>query len=185
MMPRTLSPRERRLLAVMILMAVVALLWFAIVGPVLDGFAERRERRQQLTQLYAHNVRVIGGIPRARRRAERQREQAGAFVLVAANPDQGREALRIRLQQAIEAAGGAFREGADAESPAGTVRVRATARVSQAQLSLVLNRLQNAPPFLIVGSLSIAADGALVATGPSPLDVQIEAVMPFRAGRAR
>ncbi len=45
---KPLQPRERRLLAVGLLVAVLAGVWFAVVSPVAAGFKAREVRRQTL-----------------------------------------------------------------------------------------------------------------------------------------
>lgn len=184
-MMRPTSPRERRLVALLILMALIALVWFALVAPILGGFAARQERRTQLALRYAHNQRVIATIPRVRRDAENQRAEARVFAIDSRNVEAGREWLKARLQRAIENAGGEFREAGDADSPAGVARARASARMTQSQLTATLGQLQNTPPWLIVESLSISANDALVTGRSSNMDVQIEASIPLRPSTAR
>jgi hypothetical protein len=184
-MNRPLSAREQRLVALLILTGLIALVYFAVIHPIAAGFAARDARREQLLGTYAHNVRTIASIPRLRRRAEQQRASITAFVLPARNVEAGREALKDRLQRVIEAAGGEFREGADGEGPAGWVQVRATARMTLPQLGATLARLGDERPYLIVDTLTIGADTALVIGQSSAMDIQIEASIPLRPAPAR
>ena len=47
------------------------------------------------------------------------------------------------------------------------------------RLVKLLTLLQNQPPYLVIESLSIGADDALVSQKAEPLDVKIEASIPF------
>jgi hypothetical protein len=186
-MNRTLSPRERRMVALLILMALFALVYLAVVAPIASGFAARDARREQLLLRYQHNVRTIASIPRLRRQSEQRRAASRAFVLPAHDLESGREALKERLQRAIEAGGGEFREANDGEGEArpGWAQARATASTSLGQLTATLARLQQDQPFLVVDTLTVGADAALTTGRPSALDVQIEASIPIRPGIAR
>ncbi len=180
-MMRPTSTRERRLVALLALIAVLAVLWFALVSPIINGFSARAERRDQLSLRYAHNLRTIGSIPRLRRNAEEQRAAIRAFMVSAGNVEDGREWLKGRLQQAIEQAGGEFREARDSEAQPGWARARASARMTLPQLTAVLGRLQNDPPWLVVENLSVSANDVLVTGESSSMDVQVEASIPLRS----
>jgi hypothetical protein len=175
------SARERRLVALLILMMAIAILWFAILAPVINGFAERAERREQLSLRYVHNLRTIGSVPRLRRQAEEQRAAISNFVTGARSVEEGREWLKDRLQKAIEQSGGEFREAVDVDARPHWARARASARMTLPQLTAALGRLQNAPPWLIVESLSISASDVLVTGQSSSMDVQVEASIPLPA----
>ncbi|RIA46316.1 type II secretion system (T2SS) protein M subtype b [Hephaestia caeni] len=184
-MMRPTSSRERRLLALLILMALVAFVWFAIVSPIVDGFSVRAERREQLNQRYLHNQRTIAAVPRLRRQAEEQRQHMDVFVLGAANAEAGREALKERLQRVVERVGGEVRAAVDAEGESGSVRAGISARMTLPQLIAALDQLQNTPPWLVLETLSVTANDALVTGQSSSMDVQVEASIPFRPAAAR
>ncbi|MFK9781021.1 hypothetical protein ACJEM9_24915, partial [Escherichia coli] len=67
---RALSPREARLVAVLILIALIALVQGLVIGPIISGFAARSAERADLTLRYAANDRMIAAIPRLRRQAQ-------------------------------------------------------------------------------------------------------------------
>lgn len=182
---RPTSARERRLVAILLLVAAIALPWFAIVAPILDGFATRAERRDQLALRYAHNLRIIASIPRLRRYAEAQRAAVRAARIEARDAESGRLWLAARVQQAIEQAGGTFREGADGEGRGGWAKVRVAARMTTPQLVAALGRLQNDPPWIVIDSLSVTANDALATGQSSDMDVEIEASVPFSPTAAR
>lgn len=184
-MMRPVSARERRLLALLILIGIVAAIHFLVVGPILANFQARADRSDRLALTYTHNVRTIATIPRLRRQAEAARAATASFVAAVPNVDAGREWLKERLQGAVEGAGGTFREGGDAEGRPGWARARAAARMTLPQLTAALARLQNQPPWLVVETVSLSAGNTIV-PGQSPvMDVEIEASIPIRPAAAR
>ncbi|PKP94564.1 MAG: hypothetical protein CVT77_01605 [Alphaproteobacteria bacterium HGW-Alphaproteobacteria-16] len=184
-MMRPSSPRERRLVALLILMALIALVWFAMVSPILGGFSARAAQREELSLRYLHNQRTIAAVPRLRRQAEEQRQRIDVFVLGAANAEAGREALKDRLQRVVERAGGEVRAAIDAEGEPGWARAGISARMTLPQLTTTLDRLQNTPPWLVIETLSVEANDALVTGQSSSMDVQLEASIPLRPAAAR
>lgn len=184
-MMKPVSARERRLVALLVLMAMIAFAWFAIVSPIASGFTARAERRQQLHLKYAHDVRTIASIPRLRRQAESQSLASRQFTVDVANPEQGRDWLKDRLQRAVERVDGEFRDVVDVDGREGWARARVTARLTLPQLTGLLTQIQNAPPWLVVESLSIGANDALVTGQSSTMDVQLEASIPLRSTSAR
>lgn len=182
---RPLSLRERRLVAVLILVAVVALVFRLVIAPLTNGFAERAARKRDLALQYEHNVRVIATVPRLTRAAERMRADVRPFTLAADDVQGARDLLKERLQQTVERAGGEFRSAADVEADPSWVRAGATARLTLPQLTAVLAALQNTPPWLVIDTLTIGADDALVTGRASNMDVQLEASIPLRTPAAR
>ncbi|CAM8663174.1 type II secretion system protein GspM [Sphingobium sp. H39-3-25] len=185
MMIRPTSPRERRLVALLILVALIAVLWFAIVAPIAAGFSTRAQQREQLNLSYLHNQRTIASVPRLRRQAEDARRNIEAYVIGAANAEAGREQLKSRAQRIVERSGGEVRGVGDAEAEAGWARASIAARMNLPQLVSTLDQLQNNPPWLIVETVSVDANDALVTGQSSTMDVQIEIAIPIRAAPAR
>lgn len=182
---RALSLRERRLVAVLLLIAALACIHLLVIHPILSGFAARAEKREALMLAYQRNARIIAGVPRLRREAERQQATLARFTLAAPNAESGGELLKERLQHAVEAAGGEFRGAEDKTAPSGWVRASAGTRLNAGQLAQLLVSLENGQPYLVINSLLVTADEALITRGPSQLDVQIEATLPLRAAAAR
>lgn len=182
-MMRPTTPREKRLVAVGLLVLAIALVWLLIVAPIVAGFSERAERRERLLLEYQHNTRSIAAIPRLRRQAERQSEALGRFTLAAPNPTVATQLLRERIERVVTEAGGEFLAGEDADAPAGWVSVRANSRLTLDQLSRALARLQDEPPWLVIDALDISADQALVNGRLNPMEVSFEAQVPTRPAR--
>lgn len=184
-MMRPTSPRERKLVALLILVALIAILWFAIVAPISAGFSARSQQRDQLNLRYLHNQRTIASVPRLRRQAEDARRNIETYVIRAPGAEAGREVLKERVQRIVERSGGEVRGSGDAEAQAGWARATITARMSLPQLVSTLDQLQNTPPWIIVENLSVEANDALVTGQSSAMDVHIEIAIPFRSAAAR
>lgn len=182
MIPASLSPRERRLVAVLILLALLALLVRGLILPIADGFAARAAAREQLAASYARNARLIGSAPRLARLAERQKRDLAAFLMTAPTQAIAGDALQERLQAAIERAGGEYRAGETLARDPDQVAVRVEARLTQAQLLACLAALENTPPWLAIDAIGISAVGALTSSTPGPMDIRLDVSVPFLAG---
>lgn len=182
---RPLSRRERRLIALGLLAAALALAWLAIVRPIASGFAERQARREQSMAEHARNQRLIASIPELRRIAEQRRGIAHVHAIAAPDAEQGGEILRERLEASVDASGAQLRGSESVEAPPGWVRARVSAAMPEPRLVQWLARLSSTPPYLALESLSIgtAPDGA---RSPSQqLDVTLEASLPLAQTNAR
>ena len=184
-MMRPISSRERKLVAIGLLVALIAAVQLGIVAPILDGFAARAARREELLLRYQHNERTIASIARLRRKAERQGAELGRFTLSAATAELAGELLKERLQRTIESAGGEFRSSDEVTAPTGWIRARADCELTLDQMTRLLRQLQNEPPYLVVESLTVSADKALLSGQPGPMDVRIEAAIPYRPAASR
>lgn len=180
-----LSDRERRLIAILVLIAMIAVGWLAILSPILSGFETRAAERERLALVQASNARLMDNIARLRRQAETQRAGQARFHLIAPTPAAAAEALKEQVSTLVGTAGGEVRALQDLEAAEGRVELRLEARLGEAQLIRLLERLQNAEPLLIVRSLSLSAPSAVsaaagTASGPASgpatrnLDVRID-----------
>jgi len=170
-----LSLRERRLVAIGILIAVLALVWLVVVAPLLAGFTLRAAEREALLERYERDERIIAQQPSVRRAAVQQRRAAALFVAPSATPLAAADALKERLGAAVTASGGELRSVEDvARSEPAEVGARLTARLSPRQLSDVLSRLQSQPPLLVFDSMIVAADQAFATSRAGPMDVRLE-----------
>ncbi len=173
-----LSARERRLVAVLLLVAATALAWRGVIAPVIDGFAARGAERERLQARFAANTRLVASIPRLRRLAEVQQADAARFRIAMRDPVAAAELLKERLSAAVEGAGGETTATEDVEGEAGWVQAWVQARVTQRQLVRVLAELRNTTPYLVVASLAVSADRTgqpeARTAADRPLEVRIE-----------
>lgn len=174
-----LSARERRLVALLILIGLIALVFLAVIEPFRESFRERDRERARLVQELDHGQRLIAAIPALRRRAEMQKAELRQFVLSAPDRERASVLLENRTQSAVEALGGELRAINDRPTPAGTVGVRLSAKLTLDQLTRLLAQMQNEKPYLTVNALSVAADEALINGKLNPLDVNVEFSVPF------
>lgn len=178
---KPLTARERRLVAVAIALALAALAWLGLVRPVLGGFVERTQQREQLAARFEQNERMIARIAMLRRAAEQQRRSAADFALPAASAEEGAELLRVRLGESLTAAGGELRSGEPIEAPAGWVRASAGGVMSYAQMVAWLERLGRERPYLVIETLVVGADRSINSNRLDQLDVNVEASIPLAA----
>lgn len=174
----SLSDRERRLVAVLILIALITLGWLAIVSPIISGFEARAAERERLALVQASNERLIDNVARLRRTAEAQKANMTRFHLIAPTPEEASEQLKDRVSALIGEAGGEVRALQDVETAEGRIELRIEARVGGEQLARLIERLQNAEPLLIVRSLSVSAPSAIGAEVSAPssrnLDIRLD-----------
>lgn len=182
---RTLSARERKLLAIALVLAAVAFVWLALVQPLVSGFSERAERRAQLSQDYVQNERLIGRIAVLRRAAEAQRSKAADYAIAAENAGQAGELLKTRLAESFGRAGGELRAADAVESKSNWVRAGVTGVMSYDQLIALLDRLPQEPPYLVLEALSVNADRAVNSNNLDLMDVHLEASIPFTPAKSR
>jgi type II secretory pathway component PulM len=173
----SLSDRERRLVAILILVAVIAIAWLAVLSPIIAGFEARAAERERLALVQASNQRLIDNIARLRRQAEAQKADSARFHIIAPTPEAASEQLKDRIAALIASGDGEVRALADVEAGEGRIELRIEARLPEAQLASLLERLGNAEPLLIITALSVAASGAEPAAQSSQsrqLDVRID-----------
>ena len=176
---RPLAPRERRMVALLILVAIFALGVLVIVAPVLDGFRARAERRAELMLRYDANRRLIASIPRMRRQAEQMRGALSDYAVSAPTPEIAGAAVEERLQRTIEANGGQVHATESTFDEQQLLHVKASAVMTLDATTRTLAQAQNEPPHLAVESLNIAADRAVVSGHLEPVDVVFEVSVPL------
>jgi hypothetical protein len=177
-----LTPRERRLLALGLLVLVLAAAWVLVAQPLLAGFAARNEQRRQLVADYAHDQRLIDAIPAWRAQSERQKQSARSFELAAPSQVQAQEMLKQRLTSTLTAQGAAAPtvQDATADLPAGWVGARADAQLTLAQFVAGIRQIESDTPYVVVEYVSINADQAFQTGHAGPLEVRLEVSAPFR-----
>jgi general secretion pathway protein M len=169
-----LSLRERRLVAVALLMALLALLLYAVILPIINGFSERAATRTTLLQTFERDERAVVQIASTRRAAEAQRQTSARFHLPGGSQAAANDKLKERVAAAIMASGGDLRAIEDVASAAGTIQLRADARLTTEQLAGLLVSLQRGEPLLIIEILSVTATQAFQTGRSGPLDVRLE-----------
>jgi hypothetical protein len=183
---KRLNPRERRIVAVGILVGVVALLWLLVVGPIVRGFVGRSHQRQELRDTYVRDQRLLAAIPVWRRQAEQQRASAPRFAYSAPTDALASDLLKERIAQVITAQGGTLKSAQEipADNAAGLVAVRAELQLDMNQLYESLKRLENEDPYVSIDYVSVVADEAFKTGHLAPMDVRIEVSAQFRPARA-
>jgi len=181
----SLSARERKLVAIGILVALVALAWGLIVSPILAGFEARTAQRERLASAFARNERLIASIPRLRRAIEARATTAANFRTEGANVAAATEALKERLSGQVSSNGGELRAMQEIGDRPGWVRAWVEARMTLPQLIATLQTVQNQPPYLAVNSLTISADRALQSGKLDLMDIRLEASSPTSPAKPR
>lgn len=176
-MIETLAPRERRVLAIGILLIVLALGYVLVIAPLLNGIADRRAERAELLDTYVRQQRVIETRRYWQRQAASQRTDRAAFGLLTPSRATATEVSKDRITAFF--AQGTVRGLRDVPAPDGWVRVRVEARLTLPEVAQSLRRIQAARPYMVVTSLVIDAEQAFTTGQLSPLDVRLELSVPF------
>lgn len=171
---KAMNARERKLLAVGILIAVVLLLFALVVAPIAGGFSTRADEQAQLALTYTQNERLIGATPVWRQRANAQRTDQASYAIVAASPDAALDAIRQRARKTFAGVGNVISSVQALESDAGWVRAQIDGQVGLTSLTQGLRRLQTETPYLVVESVSIAADEAANTGNIGLMNVRLE-----------
>ena len=178
---RPLEPRERKIIALAILVAMLVVAWYALIDPLIVGFISRAQERSDLLATYQRNERVLGAISTWREQADDQTATASQYGIVAPTKVLAAEGLKQRLNRLASATGGSISNVS--ELPAeqeNWVRVRADMQLTMSQLYKGLTRLENEAPYVVVGYVSVAADLATQTGHLATMDVRIELSAPVR-----
>jgi hypothetical protein len=178
---RPLEPRERKIVAVAILVAVLVVAWYALIDPLLVGFISRAEERSDLLATYQRNERVLSAISAWRGEVDEQNSSAGQYGIVAPTKVLAAEALKQRLNRLAGTVGGAVTSVSELPpDKENWVRVRADLQLTMSQFYKSLTRLENEAPYVVVGYVSVAADRATQTGHLATMDVRIEVSAPVR-----
>ena len=178
---RALQPRERKIVALGILVAMLFAVWYVLIDPLIVGFIDRAQERAELGTTYEHNARVLSGIANWRQEADEQSATQSQYGIVAPTKVLAAEALKQRMSKLAAAVGGSV-QGVS-ELPADKenwVRVRADLQLTMSQLYKSLNRLENEAPYVVVGYVSVVADRAIQTGHLATMDVRLEVSAPVR-----
>lgn len=172
-----LSRRERRLVALGILLALVAALYYLLAAPVAAGFERRAAERRQLIDDYARQQRLLASAPYWNRERRRQRADAGVYALRAASHETASQMSKDRLTTMFR--GGTIRSIRDIPAPKGWIRLQVDAKLPLADLSGALRTILTARPGMAVLGLSVNAQEAFSTGQLSPLDARVEVSVPI------
>lgn len=175
----SLTAREQRLIAVLILLLIIAAAWLLLFAPVIDGFVRRSEQRAELAARIERNQRLVGAIPQLRRRVEAQRADRPRFLLVAPDRDAASDLLRQSLQRSVERSGGSLTAIGGGADGGRFVGASVSATLTLDQLVALLGDLQNQQPALVVGGVNVVADRAFQTRKLDVMDVKFDVVVPF------
>lgn len=180
----TLARRERRLIALGLLVLALALVWLAIVGPILGGFEAREEEREQLLTSYARGERVIGAMRATRAALRAQHAGAADWALAAPSPALATDILRETVLNTARAAHATVTSVQEAQAAAGTVAVRADLTTTPDRLAPLLVALENTRPWPVVEQFNVVADRSLEAPTGAPIEVRVDLSVRYGASRA-
>jgi hypothetical protein len=174
------------MVAIALLLAAVAIVWFLIIAPYVGGFFDRAAERRALIASHQRNERTMASIPIWRRAAEAQRGHADRFAISAQSEQLAVEALKDRLARLATDEGFQITaiQDLDADTPSDEAKVRADMQITLTQLNESLRRLETEGPY-VVEYLSVSADRALATGRSSRLLVRLEVGAPWRAVRSR
>ena len=167
-----LALRERRLIAVALLLAVGVITWLGLVRPVIDGFLDRADRRAAALDDYVRNARIIRSYHRLRIQAIAH--AAPALEITAASSAAASEAARSQLSGDLTACGAAVHAVREQQATPGAVRLRADFQIELSGLTALLRRIHDQAPSGVVDSLYIAADTMAAPGRPHPLEVHLD-----------
>lgn len=176
---RPLSIRERKLVAIGLLVLLIAGVWTLLLSPLIDGFTERSDQRALLRATYERNSRLINAIPVVRRRAEQLQPQTAQFAMTGPSIANARDLLQERLRKDFAAVGGELTASQEAAEQPDSARAWIQGRMSLPNLEALLVRLNDTPPYLIIESLRISADQGMETGHFDKLDVRLEASIAY------
>jgi hypothetical protein len=170
---------ERRLIALGLLIAALAVVWFGLVRPIAQGFAARAAEREQLADDLARGRQLVASRDLWRGRWMRQRADVDRFAVIAPNASAAAQSSMDRISAAIQTPGGVL--GSLREQPPGfgEARIRAEGRLTLTQLVASLKLLEGQKPYVVIEGLSIATDPTAAAGQASPMEVRIDLAVPY------
>jgi uncharacterized protein YggE len=177
-----ISARERRLLALAILVLVVAVIWVAGVAPILNGFAARQEARDAAIETLRHNARGIADYSDVRLQLEDVRRTVPNWAVQASSRPAATDLARRRISQAVADSGGVLDALRDQPGQANLIRLQVDARIDLNGLQTLLRHLENDRPAGVVNSISVAAADATTAqpvSSPSVSSLQVRLDVSF------
>ena len=176
----TLSVREKRLIAVGLLLLVIVVFWLALVQPILSGFADRAQQRRDLADTYARNAAMIARTAIWRRQATALRRDRASYAIAAPDADRAAAAIKDRVVLTLRRNGVVTKNLQDVPASPGWARIRVDVETGLQPLVAALGALQNDRPALVIESLTVSADRAFETGRLSSMDVRVEIAAPFQ-----
>jgi general secretion pathway protein M len=182
---KPLTPRERRLVAVGLLVAAIAAVYLIILQPLVGGFFDRAQQKVDLRETYVRDQKLIAALPALRAAAETQRASQPRFAIAAQNEILAAETLKGRLQRIAADEGFTVRaiDDLQADAPQGAVKLRTDLTLTLTQFYETIRRLQNEDTYVVVDFTSVSADRSYGANRLEPIDVRLELEAAWRPGR--
>jgi general secretion pathway protein M len=162
-MRASLSPRLRRLLAVALLVATAALLWSAVVSPLLTDYADAQATIEHMRSALDRGAAAkyeIGSL-RAELADLKKRQLSDAGFIDGATESIAAAQLQNRVKTAVDSAKGELRSTqvlpARDDGKYRRITVRGQVLVTTAGLLRVLHDLESAWPYLFLDNVEIKA----------------------------
>jgi hypothetical protein len=183
---KPMTPRERRMVALGLLVAAVAAVYLLILQPLVGGFFDRAQQKADLRKTYADNQKLIAALPALRAAADAQRVSQPRFSLAAQSEVLAAEMLKARLQRIAADEGFTVRaiDDLQGDAPPGAVKLRTDLTLTLTQFYETIRRLQNEDTYVVVDYTSISADRSYGANRLEPIDVRLELEAAWRPGRS-
>lgn len=179
-----LSLRERRLIALALLLLFFSILIFGIVTPVIDGFRSRSDARDQLYSQMARNDRSISNLPIWRSQANSQKKDANRYAILAPTRSAAADIFREDIQQLFVKSGAVVRSAQDAPSVEGWLKLRIDSQMSLTQIVDCLKQIQLFQKTTVINAITISADRAFTNGRLSPMDIRLEISIPYSSPQA-
>ena len=181
----SLSPALGRAVALLILVALVLLAWFAGATPLIGMVAERRSDIDRLQKRLNVMQATIARIPERERRGDELKAalDAAGGVWIGSSDAAIAAALQDKLRQVVTGSEGTFKSasylGATAEKNLQTIRIRLSAEGTLDTLHHTLAAMETAQPPMFVDGMVITAPAQFAADKPPilALDFEISAFM--------
>jgi hypothetical protein len=169
-----MSLRERRLLALAILVAVVAFIWLAAVVPILNGFAARQDAREAAVATLRQNARAIPAYHDTQLKLAALRRAAPAWAVLAASPPTATELARARVSRDVADSGGVLEALRDQPGRPDLIQLQGDARIDLIGLQVLLRHLEEDHPAGVINALIVAAPDATAGQHASALQVRFD-----------
>jgi general secretion pathway protein M len=171
-MTPAMTPRASRALALGILAALLLLVFFGIVSPLLGAYQQASSSAEQYRAALEHTRHADSDLAGLRAELARLKAHQASAVgfMQSSNPSLAAADLQNRIKSSVEAARGELRSTqilpARDEGTFRRISIRGQIAVNTAALQRVFYELESATPFLFLDNIEIRARPARRSTGP-------------------